>query len=101
MSEGWDCFGSGSDSDDANDDAAAAERTRDAENGIMAFHQGTEESMVLFVEKTAPQGDAAAVLAAVDDFCYTKHWMMHVGDVKVRPSRARAARAQSRVEPRL
>jgi hypothetical protein len=57
-------------------------KTRASENGVMAFHNGTEQKMVQHVESAVTKGDVEGLLAAVDEFCYSTHWMMHVGDVK-------------------
>jgi hypothetical protein len=52
--------------------------------GVMAFHSGTEESLFLYVQRNAQQGDPLSVLKAIDVFCYSRHWMMHTGDRKVK-----------------
>ena len=49
--------------------------------------------MVRVVEREAALGDAASVLATIDRFCYQRHWMMHVGDVKGELLRCAARRA--------
>ena len=51
--------------------------------GVMAFHNGTEEALYLFVQRYAQRGNAASILKAIDVFCYSRHWMMHCGDQKV------------------
>jgi catechol O-methyltransferase len=38
--------------------------------------------LLLHVERVAETGNPESVLSAVDDFCYSRHWMMHVGDIK-------------------
>lgn len=55
-------------------------------NGVLAFHKGVEEQMLHAVCRAMPatKGNPAATLAAVDRFCYERHWMMHVGDIKGR-----------------
>ena len=50
--------------------------------GVLSFHAGTEEAMLLYVQKNAVAGDPDSVLSAVDAFCYQRHWMMHIGDFK-------------------
>lgn len=50
--------------------------------GVLAFHNGVEEALLLHVEKTSKKGDVDDILRAVDIFCYSRHWMMHVGDFK-------------------
>lgn len=47
--------------------------------GVLAFHNGTEEAMLLYVERTATKNDPRTILAAIDKFCYTRHWMMNIG----------------------
>ena len=51
--------------------------------GVMAFHNGTEEALYLFVQRYAQRGNAASILKAIDVFCYSRHWMMHCGDQKI------------------
>ena len=50
--------------------------------GVMAFHNGTEEALFLFIQRNAEKGNAASILKAIDVFCYSRHWMMHCGDQK-------------------
>lgn len=50
--------------------------------GTGAFHEGTEEAMLIYVNGHATKGDPESVLRAVDKYCYSRHWMMHIGDVK-------------------
>ena len=40
----------------------------------ISFHKGTEEALLLHVERMAIQGDAQSVLDAIDLFCYSRHW---------------------------
>jgi hypothetical protein len=42
--------------------------------GLLAFHNGTEESLLLYVQRNATRGDPLSVLKAVDVFCYSRHW---------------------------
>jgi hypothetical protein len=95
-----DMFGDGDDSDSENSegncllkartDFNSTQRmsqlllSRPAACGVMAFHNGTEEALLLFVERYAQKGKPASVLNAVDSFCYGRHWMMHCGDKKVK-----------------
>ena len=73
-----DLFGEESDSED---EAKPSKRPPDC--GVLSFHAGVEEAMLLFVEQRVKgSGGAAAVLSAVDEFCVTRHWMMHVGPKK-------------------
>ena len=57
-------------------------RKRPASCGVMAFHSGTEEALLLHVQREARRGNPASVLEAIDEFCYSRHWMMHCGDRK-------------------
>ena len=70
-----DVFGD-SDSDSGDDD-----EERPSNCGVLSFHEGTEEAMVL-AALSAPAGDVDAILKAIDDFCFRQHWMMHVGPEK-------------------
>jgi hypothetical protein len=96
-----DMFGDGDDSDsedaegncllEARTDLNSTQRimrqlllSRPAACGVMAFHNGTEEALLLFVERYAQRGNPASVLDAIDSFCYGRHWMMHCGDKKVK-----------------
>ena len=82
-----DCFGS---SDDEDDEVSAG---RPAACGPLTFHAGTEAELVRVVEAEAVDGDASSVLRVIDAFCWRRHWMMHVGDVKGRILEAAARRA--------
>lgn len=55
---------------------------RPAGAGVLAFHNGIEEALLLHVERTSKKGNVDDILRAVDSFCYSRHWMMHVGDLK-------------------
>jgi catechol O-methyltransferase len=62
---------------------------RDASNGALAFHQGTEQALLQYVKNEIDNNTSAEstnprqrVLQLVDTFCRTRHWMMHVGDEK-------------------
>lgn len=110
----FDCFG-GDDDDDDDDglnhasDANAvdtnssvpppSELRRDPNNGILAFHAGTEHALLYHVQQeilrinyeflssenaaSLPLSDkAAAVLQSIDEFSLQRHWMMHVGHEK-------------------
>lgn len=56
---------------------------RPANSGVLKFHEGTEEALFMYVKNKAIAGNAESVLKAIDDFCYTRHWMMHIGDKKL------------------
>jgi catechol O-methyltransferase len=65
---------------------------RDPSCSILTFHNGIEDAMLLFVERFLHQNNhkfpanerklSFEVLRAVDIFCYSRHWMMHIGDQK-------------------
>mmetsp|Transcript_981 Transcript_981/g.1645 ORF Transcript_981/g.1645 Transcript_981/m.1645 type:complete len:113 (+) Transcript_981:12-350(+) len=65
---------------------------RPINSGVLAFHNGTEDALFLFLEsRIFNDSDASQfssselcnhVLKLVDEFCYTRHWMMHIGDEK-------------------
>jgi len=83
-------FGS-DDSDSEDETAARAAVRRDAANGILAFHDGTEQALLLYVQQhlqadeQQPQQhnrQRQRILQLVDDFCVSRHWMMHVGAEK-------------------
>ena len=88
-------------SSDSEDDGGAPP-ARPPACGPLSFHSGTEAELVRAVEASGAR-DPAAVLAAIDEFCWTRHWMMHVGDVKgaVLAAAARRAVAAARGRPLL
>ena len=71
---------------------------RDPECGVLTAHAGTEHALLAFVRNNAlpikngnNTGDnntkpsivrVEQILQAVDDFCLTRHWMMHIGPEK-------------------
>ena len=75
-------------------------KKRSEDCGVLSYHHGTEAAMLAHVRNAvadlAPpsvtdclgwKGSAAdlasaAVLAAIDEFCQSRHWMMHVGPDK-------------------
>ena len=59
---------------------------RPMSSGVMTFHTGTEESLFCFLKlnlnsKECP-GNPSEILSHIDEFCYKRHWMMHMGDEK-------------------
>jgi catechol O-methyltransferase len=48
----------------------------------LQFHNGIEESLLLTIERNSNLLTASDVVHAVDQFCYSRHWMMHIGPVK-------------------
>lgn len=75
--------------DDSDEEALASSSTRvcqilqrPANSGVGEFHEGTEAALMVFVESTVPKYDPVALIDAIDSFCYSRHWMMNVGDIK-------------------
>jgi hypothetical protein len=78
----------GSDSEDEEVEVGS----RMASNGVMAFHNGTEEAMFIYLQnKLSTNSQSAAgtttttttaVLDLVDEYCFSRHWMMHMGPDK-------------------
>ena len=78
---------------DAHKNSSAPENCgRDAAVGPMTFHAGTEQALLYYVLNhqqqeeatncTAEDDDSRAatqILQSIDDFCYQRHWMMHIG----------------------
>jgi len=81
MADEWALF-SAEESPEEGVNAQELLKIRDAANGVLSFHSGVEESLLLQVEREAPDGDWESVLQVVDHFCYGSHWMMHCGDQK-------------------
>jgi catechol O-methyltransferase len=64
---------------------------READNGVLAFHSGTEQALLVYVQQQLQQQSKSydskparrrIVLDLVDQFCLERHWMMHVGPQK-------------------
>ena len=82
----------------AKSETSSSSSLRDPVCGVLTFHRGTEQSLCHYVQQameTLPTIDnnndgnsnertavAHRVLKCIDQFCYTRHWMMHVGDQK-------------------
>ncbi|KAL9187701.1 hypothetical protein ACHAXT_006079 [Thalassiosira profunda] len=85
------CFGDSS-SDDDDGGGASSGVKRDESCGVLSFHPNTEASLLAHVRNSmndpSPSGGqanlqrASDVLQAIDEFCTTRHWMMHVGPEK-------------------
>jgi catechol O-methyltransferase len=58
---------------------------------------GREEALARHVLETAPAGDLAAAVQAVDDFCYRQSFMINVGDEKGEILDDAVTRAQPRL----
>ena len=50
--------------------------------GVLQFHNGIEESLLLSLERDSTLHSPADIISAVDRFCYSRHWMMHIGPAK-------------------
>lgn len=50
--------------------------------GILSFHNGIEDSMLLHVYNNSVKNDVTSILNAIDMFCWSRHWMMHSGPEK-------------------
>ena len=60
-------------------------RRRDQECGVLAFHAGTEQSLLTHVQNELASEDQQTpecVLRTIDKFCMERHWMMHCGPEK-------------------
>ena len=73
--------------DDEQGDHYAPLGKRNNDCGVMAFHSGTEHSLLVHVQNeigrdTSHPTSSAMVLDAIDTFCMDRHWMMHVGPQK-------------------
>jgi catechol O-methyltransferase len=82
--------------DDSDDDDNAPEESepvrRDPSCGALVFREGTEQAMLLYVrnelersqhtDDSDPTTPREKILRLVDTFCYSRHWMMHVGPEK-------------------
>ena len=55
---------------------------RPKNSGILSFHNGTEEAMLLYVYNNSNKNDIISILQAIDKFCWSRHWMMHLGSEK-------------------
>ena len=78
----------GDDDDDDNNNNNNSLRPK--ENGVLSFHNGTEEALILFVSEhirnhNLSQRDETVsercqyILSCIDNYCYNRHWMMHIG----------------------
>lgn len=72
-----DCFGDDSSSDEEEDVLQ-----RDESCGVCSFHSNTEASLLMHVRNTPNLKGANDFLMAVDAFCMSRHWMMHIGPDK-------------------
>lgn len=58
--------------------------TRDPSCGVLSFRAGTESSLLAHVANSIKcrLSSPEKVLLAIDEYCRTRHWMMHVGPEK-------------------
>jgi catechol O-methyltransferase len=85
--------------DDSDEEEAGPEESepvrRDPSCGALVFREGTEQALLLYVrnelersllqntdEDNASSPPREKILRLVDIFCYSRHWMMHVGPEK-------------------
>jgi len=73
-----DCFGDSS-SDEEED---ILQEVRDKSCGVCSFHSNTEASLLTHIRNTPNLIGPNDVLHAIDSFCMSRHWMMHVGPQK-------------------
>lgn len=90
----FECFGEETGDSNNKEGMSDVKVVRDPSNGTSQFHEGTEQAMLLYVQqevaKKLSDGDdvidpvqkAQLVLKTIDEFCITRHWMMHLGDKK-------------------
>jgi hypothetical protein len=93
----FDVFATDSDGDDEDtnrdNETSLPSVQRKADNGVLAFHSGTEQALLVYVQhQLQRQGTSndlqpagrrrRTVLDLVDQFCLERHWMMHVGPQK-------------------
>jgi len=88
MASSSDPFGIFGDENDSSAKSTDKTIRRDPSNGVLVHHAGIEASLWHYVENEMEgfQGETNAkrqrILDLVDHFCYTRHWMMHVGPDK-------------------
>ena len=76
----------GSDSDEQ--EAGLSHEVRGSNNGVLSFHNGTEEAMFIYINRRLQtihedcRKDVSKILAFCDEFCMKRHWMMHIGPSK-------------------
>ena len=71
-----------------NDEEDEPVTSRDASNGPLVFRDGTEQSLLAYVQNNMDPSESdrqTRVLELVDEFCTQRHWMMHVGPEKALP----------------
>ena len=78
-----------SEADVSNAAAAATLPTKRSDDcGVLAFHPGTEQALLVHVQNALRDDNTkldrrpSQVLESIDQFCMQRHWMMHVGPDK-------------------
>ena len=71
---------------DVDEDEDDCNNTRPKECGVLSFHTGTEEALFVFVDSHVEESESESeeercgrLLGCIDEFCYSRHWMMHIG----------------------
>jgi catechol O-methyltransferase len=81
----------GDDEDDDEESTSVEPTQRDPSCGALVFREGTEQALLLHVrnelQRSSSTDDNAMrprekMLRLVDTFCYSRHWMMHIGPEK-------------------
>ena len=72
----------GEDNDNENENENESSSSRPLACGVLSFHNGTEESMFIYITNHCARGDIKNILNSIDKFCYSRHWMMHIGERK-------------------
>jgi hypothetical protein len=59
------------DDDEEDAERSAKDKCRPRENGVLAFHEGTEDALLIYVKQQQQQHPAttAQVLSTIDAFC--------------------------------
>jgi catechol O-methyltransferase len=88
----FEAFGDDSDEEEDAQEEASEPTQRDPSCGALVFREGTEQAMLLYVRNELERSQHAddtdhtlpreKILKLVDTFCYSRHWMMHVGPEK-------------------
>ena len=64
------------------------------EHSFRQFPTGIQDSLLLFIKNHATNNDPESVIRAIDTFCYSRHWMMHAGDLKLQLIRSCIVKAR-------
>lgn len=85
MSEDGDLFDVFDESEDEEQIATIQEQQtlRDPENGVLAFHGGTEKALLVFVKNnlsrknanSTPSETLVRLMDLIDRFCFERHWV--------------------------